>query len=188
LRAGRTDWELLERARTLDESADSQLAQLAQRLLQRQMPAASADGWDLLLHTPEDRGAAVRLAETPVTNRHYGLFLETTSHNEPEYWRDRSFSDPEQPVVGVSWDDGQAFCAWLAKLSGLALTLPSEAQWEFAGRGDDGRTYPWADEDPNPERACYGQDWQQGKPSPVGSHQAGRGPFGTLDQAGNVSE
>jgi len=76
-----------------------------------------------------------RLAETPVANRQYGLFLEATSHKESTYWRDRRFSDPEQPVLAVSWDDAQAFCAWLAKHCRLAVTLPSEAQWEFAAPG-----------------------------------------------------
>jgi len=129
-----------------------------------------------------------RLAETPVTNRQYGLFLEATGHEEPDYWRERRFSGPEQPVVGVSWADAQAFCAWLTKLSGLSVILPSEAQWEFAARGEDGRTYFWGNAKPNPERACYGQDGQKGKPDPVGSHPAGRGPFVTLGQAGNVWE
>jgi len=63
LLTGRTDPELVERARTLAESADPRLAQRAQRLLQRDMPATAEDGWDLLLlHTREDQAAAARLA------------------------------------------------------------------------------------------------------------------------------
>jgi formylglycine-generating enzyme required for sulfatase activity len=129
-----------------------------------------------------------RLAETPVTNRQYALFLEASNHQEPDYWRDRRFSDPEQPVVGVSWEDATAYCAWLATLSGLPVTLPSEAQWEYAARGTDGRRYPWGKQRPSKELACFDQNGQEGRPDPVGSHPKGRGPFGTLDQAGNVWE
>jgi len=150
--------------------------------------AMGSEAWNAAKPIHRVRLSPFRLAETPVTNRHYGLFLEASGHDEPAFWRDRRFSDPEQPVVGVSWGDAQAFCAWLAELSGLAVTLPSEAQWEFAARGQDGRNYPWGNKLPDPDLACFGQDWEKGKPDPVGRHPAGRGPFGTLDQAGNVWE
>jgi formylglycine-generating enzyme required for sulfatase activity len=129
-----------------------------------------------------------RLAETPVSNRQYALFLETGDHREPQYWRDRRFSDPEQPVVGVSWEDATAYCDWLTRLSGLPVTLPSEAQWEYAARGDDRRRYPWGGQRPDQELACFKQNREKGRPDPVGSHPKGRGPFGALDQAGNVRE
>ena len=128
------------------------------------------------------------LAETPVTNQQYRDFLEATQHPEPVLWRDRRFSAAEQPVVGVSWDDAVAFCAWLSKRCGRALALPSEAQWEFAARGLDGRPYPWGPEPPDASRAVYGLDWQHGQPAAVGSVPGGRGPFGHLDLAGNVWE
>ena len=130
------------------------------------------------------------LAETPVTNRHYGLYLQATQAREPKYWRDRRFSDPEQPVVGVDWNDAVAFCVWLTEGIGQGhiCTLPSEAQWEFAARGLDGRPYPWGKEKPTKKRACFDLDDASGKPAPVGSFPAGRGPFGHLDLAGNVWE
>ncbi|MEO5340472.1 MAG: SUMF1/EgtB/PvdO family nonheme iron enzyme [Magnetococcus sp. MYC-9] len=130
------------------------------------------------------------LAETPVTNRHYGLYLQATRTREPAQWRDRRFSDPEQPVVGVDWADAVAFCRWLSEgmARGLTCTLPSEAQWEFAARGMDGRPYPWGGEKPTKERVCFGLDLDSGKPVPVGSFPSGRGPFGHLDLAGNVWE
>jgi formylglycine-generating enzyme required for sulfatase activity len=124
------------------------------------------------------------LAETPVTNRQYGLFLEQNKSDEPGYWRDERFSDPEQPVVGVSWHDAVRFCEWLSEQGGGGFRLPSEAQWEYAARGTDGRIYPWGDEEPDDKRACFAT----GKPAAVGSFPGGRGPFGTLDQAGNVWE
>src|SRR6185436_1327285 len=124
------------------------------------------------------------LGETPVTNRQYAVYLEKTGAKEPDYWRDRRFSSPDQPVVGVSWEDAQAFCQWLSEESGRKVILPSEAQWEFAARGIDGREYPWGNEQPDETRACF----VGVKPAPVGSYPAGKGPFDTLDQAGNVWE
>ncbi len=81
-------------------------------------------------------------------------------------------------MVGVHWHDAVAYCRWLSETGALAVTLPSEAQWEFAARGTDGREYPWGNEKPDSSRACY----RKGRPSSVGSYPAGRGPFGTLDQ------
>ncbi len=128
------------------------------------------------------------LAETPVTNRQYTLFLAETGHEEPPTWRDRRFSTPEQPVVSVNWHDAQAFCRWLGGKSGLEVGLPTEAQWEFAARGPESREYPWGDAEPDDSRACFGQDWKKDKPALVGSFPDGKGPFGNLDQAGNVWE
>ncbi|MBF0155382.1 MAG: SUMF1/EgtB/PvdO family nonheme iron enzyme [Magnetococcales bacterium] len=130
------------------------------------------------------------LAETPVTNRHYALFLKATKkHKEPAYWRDQKFSDPDQPVVGVDWSDAEAFCTWLTQESGKKIVLPSEAQWEYAARGTDGRRYPWDNaEEPTKELACYDLDSSMGKPALVGQYPAGKGPFGHLDLAGNVWE
>lgn len=128
------------------------------------------------------------LAEVPVTNRQYGMFLAATRRGEPRYWRDRRFNQPDQPVVGVSWLDAGAFCAWLSAANGGVFDLPSETQWEFAARGPENRLFPWGDEVPNESRAHFGQDWDADAPLPVGSLLAGRGPFGTLDQAGNVWE
>jgi len=126
------------------------------------------------------------IGETPVTNRQYEVFLKARpGQRKPGLWNHADYSDPEQPVVAVSWDDARAFCAWLSEASGLQVDLPSEAQWEFAARGLKNLHYPWADEPvPDATRACFDQQ----KPAPVGRYPAGRGPFGTLDQAGNVWE
>lgn len=129
------------------------------------------------------------LAETPVTNKQYAVFLEhNPSHHEPAFWRDRRFSAAEQPVVAVSWHDAVDYCRWLAETAGFEAMLPSEAQWEFAARGIDGREYPWGNEEPDASHACFGLDWENGQPAPVGSYPSGQGPFATLDQAGGVWE
>jgi formylglycine-generating enzyme required for sulfatase activity len=126
------------------------------------------------------------IGETPVTNRQYEVFLRARpQQRKPRVWNHPDYADPEQPVVAVSWDDAMAFCAWLSEATGLKVDLPSEAQWEFAARGTENRRYPWGDTPtPDATRACFAKE----KPAPVGRYQAGRGPFGTLDQAGNVWE
>ncbi|MEM7586210.1 MAG: SUMF1/EgtB/PvdO family nonheme iron enzyme [Acidobacteriota bacterium] len=128
------------------------------------------------------------LGETPVTNAEYAAFLEQTRHPEPAQWRNRDFAHPEQPVVGASWHDAKAFCAWLSESMQETARLPSEAQWEFAARGVDDREYPWGNEPPDESRACFGLDWESDHTARVRMRPAGAGPFGTLDQAGNVWE
>ncbi len=123
------------------------------------------------------------IAKDPVTNAQYRDFLTAEQGGkEPEFWQDKRFNDDRQPVVGVSWDDARAYCRW------AGLELPTEAQWEAAARGDDGRRYPWGDEAPDEQRACFNQDLQKGQPASIGEYPSGSGPYGTHDQAGNVWE
>ncbi|WP_428268814.1 SUMF1/EgtB/PvdO family nonheme iron enzyme [Haliangium sp.] len=126
------------------------------------------------------------MGETLVTNRQYEQFLVATGSPDPMYWRERRYNEPDQPVVGVSWQDAKSFCTWLTEVSGYPIDLPSEAQWEFAARSEDDRLFPWGDDDPDHTRAHFAKPGST--PLPVGSLPAGRGPFGTLDQAGNVWE
>lgn len=129
------------------------------------------------------------LAEAPVTNAQYARFLaEMPDQDEPSYWRDRRFSGETQPVVGVRWDDATLFCEWLSQrpailAAGVTAVLPSEAQWEFAARGTDGRRFPWGNDAPDLTRAVYGR---KNGTARVGTCPAGQGPFGHLDLAGNV--
>ncbi len=82
------------------------------------------------------------------------------------------------PVIDVSWDQAKQYCAWAGE------TLPTEAQWEKAARGTDGRMFPWGDAIPT----RYLVNNYYGQPVQVGSYPAGASPYGTLDQAGNVWE
>jgi iron(II)-dependent oxidoreductase len=81
------------------------------------------------------------------------------------------------PVVEASWHGAMAYCLWMEK------RLPSEAEWEKAARGTDGRKYPWGNEPPDRSRAHYGAGWNDLRP--VGSFPKGASPYGALDMAGN---
>lgn len=115
--------------------------------------------------------------------------MQATGRRAPAAWRQQGFNDPAQPVTDVDFDEATAFCAWLTEAQsisarGLRAALPTEAEWEYAARGFDGRRYPWGDETPTPVRAVY-------DPTPlarVGEHPTGRRPFGHEDLAGNVWE
>lgn len=121
------------------------------------------------------------IAKYPVTNGQYSRFLAANKGMaEPAFWTDKLFNQPQQPVVGVNWEEAQAYCRW------AGLRLPSEAQWEAAASGTDRRCYPWGNAEPTPEHANFAN--REGCPTMVGSYPKGEGPFGTLDQAGNVWE
>jgi formylglycine-generating enzyme required for sulfatase activity len=90
-----------------------------------------------------------RMAVCPVTNREYAAFLEAAAHEEPRFWNDAAFTEPLQPVVGVSWFDAIAYCDWLSSGTGRTHRLPTEAEREKAARGgSEGSRYPWGDEPP----------------------------------------
>jgi sulfatase modifying factor 1 len=125
------------------------------------------------------------IARHPTTNAAYGEFLDDTAATPPPFWTDPRFSDPRQPVVGVSWRDATAFCAWLGAGTGRPHRLPTEAEWEKAARGGlDGARYPWGDQ--APEVAVAGVKLPLSGPFPVGSGPANG--YGLTDLTGSVHE
>jgi len=117
-----------------------------------------------------------------VTNAQYKQFMDATGHRAPRDWRDGRFNQPEQPVLNVSWEDAKAYAEWAGK------RLPTEAQWEKAARGADGRKYPWGNEwDGSKCNSSGGGDGYE-YTAPVGSFTAGASPYGMMDMVGNVWE
>ena len=118
--------------------------------------------------------------QTEVSNARYRKCVEAGECEEPGYWDDSGFNAPEQPVVGVNWHQAKTYCEWAGK------RLPTEAEWEKAARGTDGRKYPWGDSAPDCDKAQYSAC--EGTTVVVGSKPAGASPYGALDMAGNVWE
>ena len=88
---------------------------------------------------------AFEIAACAVTREAYNVFLISSGHPHPRDWGTPALSRPDQPVVGVSWNDAVAYCHWLSTKGRLAC-LPTEAQWERAARGQrQGYHYPWGD-------------------------------------------
>jgi serine/threonine-protein kinase len=123
-----------------------------------------------------------RIARTPVTNAQYQAFVESIGHRSPWHWNNGQIPSGKRdhPVVYVSWQDAVAFCTW------AGVRLPTEAEWEKAARGTDGRIWPWGNQKPTVSHCNFGGN--VGDTTPVGRYPAGASPYGLLDVAGNVWE
>jgi formylglycine-generating enzyme required for sulfatase activity len=136
---------------------------------------------------------------TEVTNEQYARFLswiqQTGDHDRcftgepsdgdakdhtPRFWDDPTWNTPRQPVVGVDWFDAYAYAAWAGK------RLPTEAEWEKAARGTDGRRYPWGDA--WDATLCNSSEREEPLTVDVRSYPDGVSPHGCLNMAGNVEE
>lgn len=129
------------------------------------------------------------IARYPVTVAEYGRFKELAGWAAPRWGkipRDKWGRNAQHPVMGVRWEMAVAYCKWLSKMTGRQYGLPSEAQWEKAARGRDGRVYPWGNEAPDKSR-CNIDGWFNDT-TPVGKFPAGDSPYGCGDMIGNVLE
>jgi formylglycine-generating enzyme required for sulfatase activity len=127
---------------------------------------------------------AFQLSVFPVTRLEYAPFLIATGHDRPRDWHVAQFDGDDLPVVGVSWHDAVAYCAWRTR-EGSPERLPTEAEWERAARGGlDDRRFPWGDDIP---------DWipQEGRGPLAGPWPVTLGipnAFGVMGIAANVHE
>ncbi|MFQ5645701.1 MAG: formylglycine-generating enzyme family protein [bacterium] len=115
-----------------------------------------------------------------VTNVQYEKFVKETGHAQARFSGVSPWNAPLYPVVGVSWNDARDYAAWAGK------RLPTEAEWEYAARGTDGREWPWGNL--WHEKRGNSEEAGTGKTARVGSFPEGASPFGILDMAGNVWE
>jgi len=147
---------------------------------------------------------AFKISKYLVTNQEYKRFVEEGGYSskeywtdegwvwkeeeitKPDYWHDRKWNGPNFPVVGVSWYEASAYARWLSSIIGKNYRLPTEAEWEKAARGQDGRRYPWRGE--FDKEKCNSEEMGLDRTSPVGIFQSGQSPYGLFDMAGNVWE
>jgi formylglycine-generating enzyme required for sulfatase activity len=158
------------------------------------------------------------IMQTEVTNAQFAAFVDAGGYGqdqwwteagtawrkknaitEPRYWNDAAWNQSDYPVVGISWYEAMAYAAWLADKTGLAIRLPTEAEWEKAARGTAGYVFPWGDTwDGTLLNYCDDNCTYGGKDeavndgsattAPVGTYSGGASPYGALDMAGNVWE
>ncbi len=149
--------------------------------------------------------APFAISRYPVTNSDYAAFVAADGYTNPTWWTDegwrlrqkehwteprhwgsRDWNRPDCPVVGVSWYEALAYCAWLGQQTGQTISLPTEQQWQRAAQGDDAREFPWGNSDPAPH-LC---NWNRlvDETTPVTCYPLGASPFGVMDMSGNVWE
>jgi formylglycine-generating enzyme required for sulfatase activity len=107
-------------------------------------------------------------------------WLQSERVSQPAFWDDSRYNAPQQPVVGISLYEADAYARWAGK------RLPATLEWQAAAQGTDDRLWPWG-ETWDPSKANAGEG-SRGAPVAVGSYPAGASPFGALDMAGNVWE
>jgi formylglycine-generating enzyme required for sulfatase activity len=177
--AGTTYWRSLDkRAVTGKDGAPALLVPQGKFLM----------GDDEILPRKEIYLDAFYMDKYEVTTALYAKFLKATGAvRQPEGWETADLATRgDRPVVGVNWFEADAYCRWAGK------RLPTEAEWEKAARGTDERAYPWGNGKPTPDHATFlrnsSMDAYKEGLSPVGSHEAGKSPYGIHDLAGNVHE
>ena len=117
----------------------------------------------------------------PVTNRQFGQFMSDSGYRKrPPYFKSSLWGGPDNPVVGIGWDDAAAYASWAGK------RLPSEREWEKAARGTNGRLFPWGDDLEKTYCNCFESGLEC--TSKVGSFPESASVYGVHDMAGNVWE
>lgn len=148
------------------------------------------------------------MAKYPITNAQFRAFIDDGGYQnetwwtrgglkkiqaegwtQPAQWESSRWTGDDYPVVGVSWYEAVAFSIWLRHKSNYKISLPTDAQWQRAAQGDDGRAYPWGDD--------WNGDFCNNKVPPQNAdrtmpvthfEQVGQSPYGVVDLSGNVFE
>ncbi|MBI3269358.1 MAG: SUMF1/EgtB/PvdO family nonheme iron enzyme [Planctomycetes bacterium] len=195
--------ERIELAERLGRSGDPRLGATPMDIPLVEVPGGRSrigldtSPWDGEQPEHEVEVAAFRIGRFPITNQQYHAFVAAKRHRQPDpqvivgayrVWENGrpSINRLTHPVVGVAWRDAVAYCRWISEVTGRPHRLPTEAEWERAARGTDGREFPW------------GNEWREGLANesslglggttPVGVFPAGASPSECLDMAGNVWE
>lgn len=128
---------------------------------------------------------AFYLDKFEVTNGRFAKFVEAIQSEPPWGFSDKDtpVTHADRPVRWVSWMDAMGYCLWAGK------RLPTEAEWEKAARGTDGRVYPWGNDAPTTAHAVFGlKEGGADTVSPIGNRDKGKSPYGAHDLAGNLYE
>ena len=133
---------------------------------------------------------AFEMSVAPVTNIQYMAYVYLTrAESNPEYVDNEDYSNPLQPIIGVSLTDAQGYAEWLSGQLECTFRLPVEEEWEKAARGGAQFIYPWGDDDPKKDKnANFKGNGLFNGPSPVGSFENGNNGLGLVDMSGNVWE
>jgi formylglycine-generating enzyme required for sulfatase activity len=161
-----------------------------------------------------DLSYAFQIGRYPVTNAEFARFIAADGYQKPHWWTEQGwqqreeckwiaprswetpqYNRPNQPVVGISWYEAVAYCAWLTEVGHTAawlphtaeIRLPTSLEWERAARHTDRRPYPWGSTRPTPAHTNY-HETGIGRPTPVGCFPAGGAVCGAQDMVGNVQE
>jgi len=160
---------------------------------------------------------AFYIGQREITNREWKRFRDDPAYDDPKFWpggrvvpRDQvpywmqpnnhgggTPDSDDYPVIGVNWDAATAYCAWLSARTGKHYRLPTEAEWEKAARGTDGRRYPWGASIDRTVANFVGAQaydtvqpagWYDGRVRGTLATRSNASPYGALDMAGNVLE